>query len=112
MQKYASRVADLACRAEDAAVLYVKQGLSTMHESPWTSYSLGTAGLLLALPTTRRMLWRRTFGLLQNQEAVLNNSGQRVKLVQAHVEQHRQQLEKLHERMKVRKWSALTKQRI
>jgi hypothetical protein len=99
MQVYAAKAVDLAWKAEDAAVLLVKQGWAYTQEHPWTGYSAGAAGLLLAIPATRRMLWRRTFGLLRNQETVLNKSGQRVQLVQAHVEQHRQELQKLQERM-------------
>lgn len=85
--------------AEEAAVAGVKAGLAYAAANPYPTYAALGAVTILALPITRRALWRGTVGRFTSTESVVAANADKVETLKARTPDLVAQAQKLEERM-------------
>ncbi|GFR44618.1 hypothetical protein Agub_g5905 [Astrephomene gubernaculifera] len=84
---------------EDVVVSHLKQGIYLIQSNPDVSYPLLATGSILALPVTRRLLYRATIGRFRNPDNVLSTSEGKVEALRVKMSDFETEAKKLQERM-------------
>lgn len=100
-QGYVDSAIATARTVEDAAVSVIKGAVRYTAENPYTAYPAATTFALLALPGTRRLLWRYSLGRFFRPEAAVEKAGERVKKLKSQLPDYAAQVQKLEERLKL-----------